>query len=94
MRMTNKLVHNIKRILANYGDRNQKKKDLEELGELSLAIMDEMYCEGSREHIKEEIADVYVMLEQLKMIYHITDMEVLEVMEYKVNRQLGRIRNE
>lgn len=92
--MTNKLVHNIKRILANYGDRNQKKKALEELGELSLAIMDEMYCEGSREHIKEEIADVYVMLEQLKMIYHITDMEVLEVMEYKVNRQLGRIRNE
>lgn len=89
MRIKNKTYHDITKILLNYGDVNQKYKTIEELQELIEAIH-----EGEREHIKEEIADVYVMLEQLKKIYRMTDAEVIEVMEYKVNRQLGRIRNE
>lgn len=89
MRIKNKTYHDITKILLNYGDVNQKNKTIEELQELIEAIH-----EGEREHIKEEIADVYVMLEQLKKIYRMTDAEVIEVMEYKVNRQLWRIRNE
>lgn len=43
------------------------------------------------EHIKEEIADVLVMLEQIRLNYDIPTSEIKEVMEYKINRQLQRI---
>ena len=46
------------------------------------------------EHIKEEIADVMVMLEQIRLYYDIHTSEIKDIMEYKVNRQLERIENE
>lgn len=94
MRLQNKLLHDIRKILLHYGSAHQKNKAREELLELECAIFQEMNMDGTREHVKEEIADVYVMLEQLKCIYHFTDMEIAEVMKFKVNRQLERIENE
>ena len=92
MKLTNKLVHDITRILLHYGATHQKNKAREELCELDEAIFEEVSLNGSHDHVKEEIADVYVMLEQLKKIYHFTDMEIMEIMEYKVKRQLERMR--
>lgn len=94
MKLTNKLIHDITKILLHYGTKHQKGKAREELCELENAIFEESLLNCSHDHVKEEIADVYVMLEQLKKIYHFTDMEIKEVMEFKVKRQLERMEKE
>lgn len=48
----------------------------------------------SKEHIKEEIADVMVMLKQFQLYYNISTDEIKEVMKSKVDRQLERIAEE
>lgn len=43
-------------------------------------------------HIAEEIADCYVMLEQFRQYYEITNQELKEIMKFKIKRQLERIK--
>lgn len=89
MYLSNKLIHDIKKILTHYGNESQKNHTIEELDELSIEIKF-----GDRDNVKEELADVYVMLEQVKAMYHLTDLEIVEVMKYKVKRQHDRISKE
>lgn len=89
MNIRNVLLRNIYKILAHYGEERQVLKAIEELIELQQAIIHD-----DRENIKEEIADVYLMLEQVKKMYHFTDTEIIEVVENKVNRQLKRMEKE
>lgn len=44
-----------------------------------------------KEHIAEEFADVMVMLEQFKAYYELDNQEIMDIMEYKINRQIDRI---
>lgn len=48
---------------------------------------------GTREHIIEELADVEVMLTQLRLYYDISCDEINNVMTYKIGRQIERIEN-
>ena len=48
----------------------------------------------SKEHIKEEIADVMVLLKQFQLYYNISTDDIKQVMKEKVNRQLERIAKE
>ena len=48
----------------------------------------------SKEHIKEEIADVMVMLKQFQLYYNISTEEIRGVMKNKIARQLERIDKE
>ena len=52
------------------------------------------YKDIKKEHIKEEIADVMVMLKQIQLYYDIPTSEIREVMRNKVERQLERIKEE
>ena len=58
-----------------YGAKNQVDVALEEMGELIQALMKERRCEEEwrrpdlRVHVAEEMADVEIMLEQLKIIF-------------------------
>lgn len=45
-------------------------------------------------HIADEIADIQVMLNQLKLYYGIDDSEIVGIMNYKIQRQIGRIKSE
>jgi NTP pyrophosphatase (non-canonical NTP hydrolase) len=45
------------------------------------------------ENVIEEIADVTIMLEQIKYLFGIPDADIDEIIEYKLNRQLERIDN-
>ena len=47
----------------------QKEKAIEELGELARALARDLQGEGDRANIAEEMADVYIMLSQLQLIY-------------------------
>ena len=68
-----------------YGLESQKSKCIEELHELIEAIES-----GSRGHTAEEIADVEIMLEQIKYLWDF-EATVNQVKAFKIQRQLGRI---
>ncbi len=46
------------------------------------------------QHIVEEIADVEIMLEQIKILLNISNEAVEGIKEKKINRQLARIERE
>lgn len=48
----------------------------------------------SKEHIKEEIADVMVMIKQFQLYYDISTDDIKKIMKDKVDRQLERIKYE
>lgn len=72
-------------MLAHYGLKAQKMKLIEGLAELIQAL-----SKDDINAIKEEVADVEVMLMQIKSGMHI---ETAEIMNYKLNRQKARIEN-
>lgn len=92
------------KIINNYGVMPQLKYFQSEVFELNEAIINHELKKtveyeiplteivGTREHIAEEIADVQVMLAQFQYYYGISDEEIWEIMKYKVDRQLERIK--
>lgn len=48
----------------------------------------------TKSNIKDEIADVMVMLKQIQYYYDITDDEITKIMKFKIQRQLDRIAKE
>lgn len=95
------------KIIEHYGVNNQQRKLMEEIFELQEAIFEyensgwdfsDESCEDIerdyRYHMAEEIADVQVMLNQFKEHYEITDEQIEGIMNYKINRQLERIKKE
>lgn len=52
-----------------YGAESQVRKAVEELTELSVALLHSLDGRGDTENILEEIADVEIMLEQLHVIF-------------------------
>lgn len=91
------------KIISNYGVRPQLKYFQSEVYELTEAIIDYDYVElykgskaeiAGKEHIAEEIADCLVMIRQFKEYYGISDNDIKNIMDYKVDRQIERIRNE
>ena len=72
--------------IANYyGLKNQISKSIEELAELIRAL-----ATGTSGEVVEEIADVEIMVYQLKYLYGI-ETAVGEAIEQKLKRQMKRI---
>ena len=46
-----------------------------------------------RENLIEEMTDVLIMIDELKMIYQISDVDISDRRQYKMNRQSYRIKN-
>ena len=59
-----------------------------------MASLNNRKAVSSTDAIKEEIADVMVMLKQMQLYYNISDADVREVMNAKISRQLERINEE
>lgn len=88
----------IKKIADNYGYDAQSRQLIEEMAELTQAInkawrmgndFDNLLVQ--KRNIKEEIADVTIMIEQIKYLLQISDNNINEIIEHKLNRQLERI---
>lgn len=77
--------------IALYGPRHQLTVAIEEMSELTKEICKNNRGNDNRDHIIEEVADVYVMLEQLEIIFNIEPREVLEVMNAKIERLAKRV---
>lgn len=88
------------KIVNHYGLLNQLKYLHTEYFELDQAIINYEQVHHifedieSKNHIIEELADVYNMLLQIQLNYRITDEELARNMKYKIDRQLDRINKE
>ena len=78
------------KIIKHYGVNNQLKKLTEEVYELQESILEQ----HNIENILEEYADVEVILEQIKQYFKLDDDKIELIKDYKVARQLYRIRKE
>lgn len=79
-----KIQKSIRNIAKHFGLEMQKGKTVEECNELIQAIKNEDF-----ENTIEEIADVWIMLQQLIYLYGIED-NVNEVIEQKIQRTINR----
>ena len=96
--MPNKITYEERKVIyemaiTKYSQMNQIIKAVEEMSELTkelckLLVNDLKY---SIEGIAEEIADVTIMMEQLRLIFDIND-EVCTMMDSKIRRLENRIR--
>lgn len=73
-----------------FGANAQKLKAVEEMAELTKELCKDLNGQGSLAHISEEMADVEIMLEQLKYIYANTSL-VYAYRKQKIERLQGKI---
>lgn len=79
-------------LINHYGTKKQQDIAIEELAELQKAIIKYRRepSDKTKEAVVEEIADVQVMLEQLKMIFSCRS-KIDEIMDGKIDRQIKRV---
>lgn len=83
----------IKRIVEYYGPERQKGKAVEELVELTEVIVKNINKAFiSIDDLYSEVADVEIMIRQLKLIFNMDDARLDDEMHRKVARTLDRIR--
>lgn len=82
----------LQRALDTYGSVLQIVVTMEEMSELQKELCKDLRGRGSIEHIAEEIADVEIMLEQMKMLFCCTDA-VRNERRRKVERLKARLDN-
>lgn len=88
------------KIIKHYGINNQQRKLEEEVFELQEAITayendyEGLNMGNDTNHIAEEIADVAVLLNQFIDYYDLDSEKIQEIANYKIKRQLERIKNE
>lgn len=76
--------------IETFGPDAQMKMLLEEMSELQKEICKHWRGYNNIPHIAEEVADVEIMLEQVKMIYNIAE-DVEKMKEFKVKRLWWRL---
>lgn len=94
----------IQYIADHYGYEPQSRQLIEEMAELTVAInkawrktfdaVDKLPNMDDEERIEEEIADVEIMLSQIKYLLGVGDGELSRIVKRKLNRQIERIKNE
>ena len=80
-----------KEAIAIYGRRNQMNIAIEEMAELTKEICKNKRGFANRDNIIEEMTDVYIMLEQLEIIFDIDISEIIKMKEFKLNRLAERL---
>lgn len=84
----------IKKIADHYGLSHQLTKTVEELNELSIECAKSWKKAEITTYLIAEIADVLVMITQIMYLGKFCWKDVKEIMEYKVDRQIERIKEE
>lgn len=84
-------MNEIKEIVDHYGIETQTFVAVEELSELIKELSKYMRGNRNRSQIMEEMADVYIVLAEQRVIHDISLGEVLAVMEIKLERMKERM---
>ncbi len=78
--------YELNQIIDHYGKEKQLDKLCEEIAELWLAIRDK-----DKKAITEELADVFVMLKQVILMFDMDPDSIEKMMGFKIRRTLNRI---
>ena len=81
----------IELILKHYGPEAQTIKAIEELAELQAELAKMLNKQSGHDALISEMADVYIMLTQLRVIFDIDVEEINLEMSRKIDRQIRRI---
>lgn len=81
----------IDKILWVYGESQQVLICIEEMAELTKELLKTFRGKYDKDHLKEEVADVYVTLEYIKKIFGISNKEIEEIGLQKLYREEERI---
>lgn len=94
----------IQYIADHYGYETQSRQLIEEMAELTVALnkawrktfdtVDKIPNMDDEERIEEEIADVEIMLSQIKYLLGAGEDELHQIVESKLDRQIARIEEE
>lgn len=88
------MKNKIQIIADHYGLNHQLMKTVEELNELALECAKSWEKKSITINLISEMADVEIMLAQIKYLGKIEQSDIDEVKEFKINRQLKRIAEE
>ena len=88
------MQNELKTIAEHYGLFHQLMKLVEELNELALECAKSWQSKSITVNLISEMADVEIMLEQIKYLGKIEQSDIDEVKAYKIARQLKRIAEE
>lgn len=81
----------LKKAIQEYGAFAQLDMIIEEMSELTKEICKNKRGKDNRSAIVEEMADVYIMLKQLEIIFSIDEDEINEAIDFKVDRLKERL---
>lgn len=84
----------IEKLITHAGETLTKYIIQEELGELSHEISKDLRGGLNREHLLEEMADVYIVLNMAQKIYKVSDEELHNEVNIKMTRNLKRAKEE
>lgn len=85
------MIEIYKEVIAVYGRRNQMNVAIEEMAELTKEICKHQRGFENLQNIIEEMADVYIMLEQLEIIFDIDISEIIKMKAFKLRRLAERL---
>lgn len=88
--MTYDQLRTLTQLVDKYGDK-QINICIEEMSELTKALCKHNRGKTDIENIKEEIADVHIMLMQMLLLFEIDTNELLEIVDFKIKRTEERL---
>ena len=85
------IIDTYKQAIETYGEKAQKLMAIEEMSELTKEICKDFRGKLNREHLIEEIIDVIITIDQLIMMYEISEEEIVSMCIRKINRLKERL---
>lgn len=82
----------IKKLIEKYGDK-QMIVAIEELSELQKELCKALRGNANIDNITEELADAYIMLDQIQVFYDIPINKIVEIINFKLERTKERLFN-
>lgn len=93
--MLNDLQKNaLVKALEKFGSISELIITVEELSELQKEVTKQLRNEGKVENLIEEMADVYIVMEYLKLIFAINDEDIKTEIAFKIDRLMSRLGEE
>lgn len=83
----------LRKAIETYGEESQKTMLFEEMAELQKEVCKSLRGNDNKMEIIEEVADVMIMIEQLKMMENISDSAINLEIRRKTERLKERLEN-
>ena len=87
-------LNTINKSIEKHGKQMQFNVCIEEMSELTKELCKNMRGFENEDMITEELADVYIMLENVKIICGIKDKDIQREVNFKLNRLEERMKHE